>query len=74
MEEQSGCDLEALNQALGKLEVDSPRQHQVVMHRFFGGLTIAQTAEMLEISAGSVERDWRLARARLYRNLRGSAG
>jgi RNA polymerase sigma factor (TIGR02999 family) len=74
MEEQSGCDFEALNEALGELEVNSPRQHQVIMHRFFGGLTIAQTAEMLEISAGSVERDWRLARARLYRILRRSSG
>ncbi len=66
IEEQSGCDFEALHQALEKLEVDSARQHAVIMHRFFGGLSIAQTATLLEISEGTVERDWRLARAKLY--------
>jgi DNA-directed RNA polymerase specialized sigma24 family protein len=40
------------------------------MYRFFGGLTITQAAQMLEVSKGTVERDWRLARARLYRMLR----
>lgn len=70
MEEKSGSDFEALHQALGCLEKESPRQHLVIMYRFFGGLTITQAAQMLEVSKGTVERDWRLARARLYRMLR----
>jgi len=70
MEEQCGSDFEALHHALERLEGESPRQHSVIMHRFFGGLTITQAAELLEVSEGTVERDWRLARARLYRFLR----
>jgi RNA polymerase sigma factor (TIGR02999 family) len=73
IEEQCGCDFEALHDALEKLEVDSSRQHAVIMHRFFGGLTIAQTATLLEVSEGTVERDWRLARAKLYRMLKRQA-
>ena len=68
LEQGSGTDLESLDQALGKLE---PRQREIVEHRFFGGLTAEQTAEQLGVSLGTVERDWRLARAKLRLELAG---
>ena len=67
VERQIGYDVEQLELALAQLEADSPRQFAVVTHRFFCGLTIAQTAELLEVSCPTVERDWRLARAKLFR-------
>ena len=53
--------------ALRQLEVESPRQYAVITHRFFGGLTITDTAELLGVSEPTVERDWKLARAKLFR-------
>ncbi|MCA9184540.1 MAG: ECF-type sigma factor [Pirellulaceae bacterium] len=70
IESQVGADFEQLQQALDKLQRESPRQHAVIMHRFFGGLTISDTAILLEVSEQTVERDWRLARAKLFRNLK----
>ena len=70
IEEQVGFDFGNLHSALHALEQESPRQHSVVMHRFFGGLSIKATAEMLEVSEGTVERDWRLARTKLFRWMR----
>jgi len=72
MEETLGIEFESLQVELQALERDYPRQHSVVMHKFFGGLTIGQTAELLGVSAQTVERDWRIARARLFRRLRES--
>ena len=46
-----------------------PRKARVVEMRFFGGLTVEETAEVLKISAPSVLRDWKLARAWLMREL-----
>ena len=69
IEQGSGFEFEALYEALEELEKNAPRQHAVIVHRFLGGLTIAQTAKLLEMSEGSVERDWRLARAKLRRRL-----
>ena len=66
IEKQVGCDFGCLNCALEKLEHASPRQHAVVMHRFFGGLSVASTADILDVSVGTVERDWRLAKAKLF--------
>ncbi len=68
--EQTGFDFEELTAALNELKNESPRQHEVITHRFFGGLTIEQTAEILEVSDATVERDWRLARAKLARRLK----
>jgi len=68
-----GDDVLALDQALRDLEALEPRQAQVVEARFFGGLDVAETALALEVSAATVERDWRAARAWLARELR-SAG
>ena len=73
MEKHNGCDFESLHWALGKLAEQSPRQHEVVVHRYFGGLTINETAELLDVSEGTIERDWRLARAKLNRMVGGDS-
>lgn len=65
IETDTGFDFAELSQALDELAEASPRQHSVITHRFFGGLTIDQTAQILGVSDGTVERDWRLARAKL---------
>ena len=62
-------DLVALDEALQALEKLSPRQARVIELRFFGGLSLEETAEVLEVSVGTVRRDWSLARAWLYREL-----
>jgi RNA polymerase sigma factor (TIGR02999 family) len=53
----------ALDEALERLAKVNPRQARMVEARFFGGLDIAETARLLEISEATVLRDWRLARA-----------
>tara|TARA_R110002049_G_scaffold4601_4_gene31832 strand:+ start:56999 stop:57580 length:582 start_codon:yes stop_codon:yes gene_type:complete len=68
-EASSGCQFADLESSLEKLEQESPRQREVVELRFFSGLSIAEVAEVLEVSEGTVERDWRLARAKLYHQL-----
>jgi RNA polymerase sigma factor (TIGR02999 family) len=60
-------DLIALDDALKALEKLDPRQSQVVELRFFGGLSLEETAEALKISVGTVRNDWSLAQAWLYR-------
>jgi RNA polymerase sigma factor (TIGR02999 family) len=62
-------DLVALDRALDRLAEQSPRQAQVVEMRFFAGLTVAETAESLEVSPGTVKLDWSVARAWLFREL-----
>jgi RNA polymerase sigma factor (TIGR02999 family) len=69
IEEENGCDVESLDGALRELQRTSPRQHAVVMYRFYAGLTVPQIADLLQVSPKTVERDWRLARAKLYRIL-----
>lgn len=54
-----------LEDALERLRKSSPRKAEVLTLRFFGGLTIEETAEFLECSVGTVESDWRFARAKL---------
>ena len=56
-------ELIALDGALERLAALDPRRAQVVEHRIFAGLTTAETAKLLGISTGTVERDWRAARA-----------
>lgn len=63
-------DLLALEEALTRLEELDPRKSRVVELRFFGGLTTRESAEVLSISEATVERDWSLARAWLYREVR----
>lgn len=63
------ADVLALDAALTELEAVSPRQAQIVECRFFAGLSVADTALALGVSAPTVKRDWRLARAWLARAL-----
>lgn len=53
----------ALDEALKRLEVRDPRQVRVVECRFFAGLTIPETAEIMDLSVATVNREWRMARA-----------
>lgn len=59
----------ALDRALTKLARRAPRLEQVIEHRFFAGLSVAETAEVLDVSTRTVERDWQRARTYLYRAL-----
>jgi RNA polymerase sigma factor (TIGR02999 family) len=59
----------ALDAALGDLAGIDPRKAQVIELRFFGGLSVEETADVLKISPQSVMRDWKLARAWLAREL-----
>ena len=67
--EQPLDDLIALGEALGRLERLDARQAQVVECRFFGGLSLEETAEALNTSAATVSRDWAFARAWLHHEL-----
>ena len=58
-----------LDEALGRLEEFDPRQSQVIEHRYFGGLTLEETAEVLGVSLATVKRDLRFARAWLAKEL-----
>ncbi|HTE55053.1 MAG TPA: ECF-type sigma factor [Kofleriaceae bacterium] len=60
----------ALDAALDELARLQPRQAQMVECRFFGGLDIAETARLLEVSEATIQRDWRAVRAWLARTLR----
>ena len=64
-------DLIALDDALNALAAFDLRKSQVVEMRFFGGLSVEETAEALHVSADTVMRDWRLAKAWLVRELSG---
>lgn len=65
-------DLLALDEVLTRLAAIDPQQSRVVELRFFGGLTMDETAEVLHISPATVGREWTLARAWLYAELRQS--
>ena len=62
-------DLLALNEALEELEKMDPQQSRIVELKFFGGLSIEEIAEVLKIGHATVERDWKMARAWLRRQL-----
>ena len=62
-------DLPRLDEALRKLEVELPRKAEIVMLRYFSGLTIEQVAEMLGVTTRTVDRDWMFAKAWLQREL-----
>lgn len=66
-----GVDVEALDEALTGLAKLDPRKSRVVELRFFGGLSVEETAEVLEISEETVMRDWRVAKTWLFRELAG---
>lgn len=67
--EKREVDLLALDESLERLSNLDPQQGQIVEMRFFGGLSIEETAEALRISPATVKRDWVMAKAWLYQNL-----
>ena len=67
-------DLIAIDEALDRLEALDPRKARVVECRFFGGLSLEETARALGSSPATVSRDWTFARAWLHRELQGRAG
>jgi RNA polymerase sigma factor (TIGR02999 family) len=65
-----GIDILALDDALGRLAAMDPQQARVVELRYFAGMTIDETAAALDISSGTVKREWAVAKAWLFRELR----
>lgn len=65
--DESADVLVALDEAIDMLAERAPRQRDVVECRFFGGMTIKETAAVLDVSTATVKRDWRTARAWLYK-------
>jgi RNA polymerase sigma factor (TIGR02999 family) len=68
-EESKPVDVLALDEALRRLAEVDPRASRVVELRFFGGLTVEETAEILGVSAPTIKREWALARAWLRREM-----
>ena len=64
-------DLLAIDEALNRLAAVDGRKSQVVELRFFGGLSVKETADVLKVSPDTVMRDWKLAKAWLHRELSG---
>lgn len=72
--EQRPVDIILLNTALDRLGALDARQAQLVELRFFGGLSVEETAEVMGISPATVKRDWSSARAFLHREITGAPG
>jgi RNA polymerase sigma-70 factor, ECF subfamily len=70
---EPGQDLVALDEALTALAAVDKRKSQVVEMRFFGGLSLEETAEALHVSRDTVKRDWKMAKLWLLRELTGEA-
>jgi len=70
--DEQSANVAALDDALKILETIDARQGQIVELRFFGGLSIEETAELLKVSPGTVMRDWTFARAWLRNEMSGS--
>lgn len=68
---ETGRDLLVIDEALTRLAAVDQRKGQVVELRFFGGLSVKETAEVLKVSPDTVMRDWKLARAWLLSELNG---
>jgi RNA polymerase sigma-70 factor (ECF subfamily) len=68
--DQEAQEIVSLHEALDALQAVDPRKSKVVEMRYFGGLSIEATAEALGISIGTVNRDWRLARSWLIREMK----
>lgn len=71
MSEQRAAELVALDEALDELAKLDPRKSRVVELRYFGGLSLEETADVLEVSIMTVRRDWRAAKAWLFRAVTG---
>ena len=68
---EPNVDIAALDDALNALSRSDPRKGQVVELRFFGGLSVEETAQVLGVSIDTVQRDWRLAKVWLMREISG---
>lgn len=73
-DEGRGLDLIALDAALKELEADDERKGAMVNLKYFAGLTTAETAQALDVSVATVEREWSYVRRWLYLKLRSSTG
>jgi RNA polymerase sigma factor (TIGR02999 family) len=71
--QERGADLVALDDALQTLAATDPRRGRVVELRFFGGLSVEETAEVVRVSPETVMHDWKFAKAWLLRELGGKA-
>ena len=69
LSDERASEMVALDEALEELAVMDQRKSRVVELRFFGGLSIDETAEVLKVSPGTVMRDWTLAKAWLRREI-----
>jgi RNA polymerase sigma factor (TIGR02999 family) len=69
MTEERAAELIALDEALQELARLDPRKARVVELRYFGGLSLEETAEVLEVAVMTVRRDWRAAKAWLYKEV-----
>ena len=69
--EQRAGELIALDDALRELATLDERKSQIIELRFFGGLSLEETAEVMNISPSTVQREWRAAKARLHRTMTG---
>lgn len=67
-------DVLALDQALDRLQAEDPRKAQIVLLRYFAGLDREETAQALDVSVRTVDREWRYIVARLHRELSGDVG
>ena len=68
--EEQGADVLALEAVLERLAAIDPRKSQVVEMRFFGGLSIEETAEALKVSVRTVNRDWTMSKLWLLREIK----
>ncbi len=71
LSDEEADELVALDEALERLADANPRIAAVVQHRFFGGLSLEETGELLGVSAKTVQRDWLAARAWLRKEIAG---
>ena len=69
LSQQKAAEVIALDDALKVLAVMDPQQCRIVELRFFGGLTVEETAEVLKLSPATIKRDWSTAKAWLYKEL-----
>ena len=67
--EENSVDVLALNEALDRFALIDPQLARLVELRFFGGLTIEETAEAMDASTATIKRNWKLAKAWLAREL-----
>jgi RNA polymerase sigma factor (TIGR02999 family) len=72
--DRRSADLVALDDALTALSAVDPRKAKMIELRFFGGLSVKETAEVLDVAPNTVLRDWKLAKAWLWREMKGTKG